>query len=379
MARFDWEKAQAALFKRTEGYAANVAAIYRVAFAQILDLVKNTELKDGVPFSFSAYGYTDEITPILRRMYSQVYQTIRGGVEKEWLNSNEHNDELVMAVFGDSVIDEPMFAKYFMRNQEAMNAFFARKTAGLSLSQKVWRYVGQYKDELENALDLAIGEGVPANRLAKDVQKYLNEPDRFYRRFRVRTGDNEDGTPKYGRIWKRRIYDYATQSYKWIDANPKDYHPGRGVYRSSYRNAQRLTRTETNIAYRTADYDRWQRLDFVIGIEVKLSNNHPACDICDDLKGVYPKDFKWTGWHPNCRCYQVPVLAKEDEVDAMVDNILDGEPPSDVECGGEVKEMPPQFNDWVSENGERIATAKDRGTLPYFLRDNMDATERALN
>lgn len=379
MARFDWKKAQAALFKRTEGYAANVAAIYRVAFAQIIEIVKKTELEEGEPFSFSAYGYTDEITPILRGMYSQVYQTIRGGVEKEWLNSNEHNDELVRAVFGDSAIDEPMFAKYFMRNQEAMNAFFARKTAGLSLSQKVWRYVGQYKDELENALDLAIGEGVPANRLAKDVQKYLNEPDRFYRRFRVRIGENEDGTPKYGRIWKRRIFDNASQSYKWIDADPKDYHPGRGVYRSSYRNAQRLTRTETNIAYRTADYDRWQRLDFVIGIEIKLSNNHPDCDICDDLKGVYPKDFKWTGWHPNCRCYQVPVLAKEDEVDAMVGNILDGEPPSDVACGGEVREMPRQFNEWVSENGERIATAKERGTLPYFLRDNMDATERALS
>ena len=29
----------------------------------------------------------------------------------------------------------------------------------------------------------------------------------------------------------------------------------------------RLTRTETNIAYRTADQDRWQRMDFVVGSE----------------------------------------------------------------------------------------------------------------
>ena len=44
---------------------------------------------------------------------------------------------------------------------EAMDAFFARKTGeeGLSLSQKVWRYTGQFKEELENCLDLAIGEG----------------------------------------------------------------------------------------------------------------------------------------------------------------------------------------------------------------------------
>lgn len=51
---------------------------------------------------------------------------------------------------------------------EAMDAFFARKTGeeGLSLSQKVWRYTGQFKEELENCLDLAIGEGTGANKLA---------------------------------------------------------------------------------------------------------------------------------------------------------------------------------------------------------------------
>ena len=38
----------------------------------------------------------------------------------------------------------------------------------------------------------------------------------------------------------------------------------------------------------TADYERWQQLDFVVGIRIELSNNHTLNDkkfhdICDEL------------------------------------------------------------------------------------------------
>lgn len=373
----DYKKLNSELFKRTEGYAANVGAVYRSALTEIINLVKGTELEAGKPFSFSEYGYSDEVTPILRSMYSRVYQIIRTGVEKEWLNANEHNDGLVKAIFGEHSIEDNHFARFFQRNMDAMKAFFARKTGtGLNLSQKVWKYTGVFKDELEDALDLAIGEGTPANRLATQIQKYLNDPDRFYRRFRVKIGENEDGTPKYGRVWKRRVYDAESGSYKWVDDDPRKYHPGRGVYRSSYRNAQRLARTETNIAYRTADYERWQQMPFVIGIEIKLSNNHPEPDICDDLKGIYPKTFKWSGWHPNCRCYQEPVLASPAELDKMLDNILDGSDPAGVDCANEVTAMPSAFRVWAKDNAERIDRATTAGTLPYFLRDNQELVEK---
>lgn len=376
----DYKKQQQELFKRTEGYAAEVRAIYLDALGEVINLVKGTELEDGKPFSFSEYGYSEEVTPILRNMYSRTYQTIRNGVEKEWILSNEHNDELVKGIFGEHSIEDHHFAKYFLRNKEAMDAFFARKTGeeGLSLSQKVWKYNGMYKEELENALDLAIGEGTPANRLATKIKSYLQEPDKFYRRFRVKIGEDENGNPIYGRIWKRRIWDKESESYKWVNDDPKKYHPGQGVYRSSYRNAQRLARTETNIAYREADFTRWQQLDFVVGVEIKLSNNHPVWDICDDLKGVYPKGFKWVGWHPNCRCYMVPVLAKEEELDQMLDKILNGEDPGTVETD-HPKEMPDQFQTWVKDNEERYAKAEAKGTLPYFIRDNKKAVEQILN
>lgn len=376
----DYKKQQQELFKRTEGYAAEVRAIYLEAMGEIINLVKGTELEDGKPFSFAEYGYSEEVTPILRNMYSRTYQVIRGGVQKEWLQSNEHNDELVKSVFGEHSIEDNHFARYFLRNKEAMDAFFARKTGeeGLNLSQKVWKYNGMFKEELENALDLAIGEGTPANRLATKIKGYLQEPDKFYRRFRVKIGEDENGNPIYGRIWKRRIWDKESESYKWVNDDPKKYHPGQGVYRSSYRNAQRLARTETNIAYRDADFTRWQQLDFVVGVEIKLSNNHPVLDICDDLKGVYPKCFKWVGWHPNCRCYMVPVLAKEEELDQMLDKILNGEDPGSVVTDSP-KDLPEQFQTWVKDNEERYAKAEEKGTLPYFIKDNKKAVEQILN
>lgn len=373
------KKLQKELFKRTEGYAVNVRNLYRDAMEQLINLVKGTELEDGKPFSFSEYGYGDEATAIFRSLYSRVYQEIRGDVEKEWMLSNTNNDELVKSVFGEHSIQDNHFARFFNRNKEAMNAFFARKTGdGLNLSQKVWRYTGQYREELENCLDLAIGEGIGANKLASKIQEYLQDPDRFYRRFRVKTGTDENGNPIYGRVWKRRVFDNESQSYKWIDDNPKKYHPGQGVYRSSYRNAQRLARTETNIAYRTADFERWQQLDFVVGIEIKLSNNHPHTDICDDLQGIYPKTFKWRGWHPNCRCYQVPVLATESEIDDMLDKILSEDTVDPMDSSQAVQEYPDEFKEWIKKNEERMEKAEAKGTLPYFVKDNKAGIEDVL-
>lgn len=371
---------QIELFKRTEGYAANVREIYRVYMNRLINLVKGVELEEGKPFSFSGYGYGDEATAIFREMYSSLYHEIRKDVENEWILSNNNNDDLVKSIFGESSIKSNLFARFFKRNKEAMDAFFARKTGeeGLSLSQKVWRYTGQFREELEDCLDLAIGEGTGANKLASKIQTYLQDPDRFYRRFRVKAGEDENGNTIYGRQWKRRVYDKESQGYKWIDDNPKKFHPGRGVYRSSYRNAQRLARTETNIAYRTADFERWEQLDFIIGYEIKVSKNHPHYDICDELAGKYPKAFKWTGWHPNCRCFMIPVLAGGDEIAEMIERIMAGED-REISQKQEIKEFPGSFSRWIRENEDRMNEAKTKGTLPYFIKDNPGAIKKILH
>jgi len=155
------------------------------------------------------------------------------------------------------------------------------------------------------------------------------------------------------------------------------YHPGQGVYRSSYKNARRLAATETNIAYRTADYERWQQLPFVVGIRVVLSNNHPEPDICDELsapvgstankgRGCYPKDFKFTGWHPHCHCHAESILKTEEEMAEDTRRILAGEEPA-TESSQTVDDVPQEFKDWIINNEPRIVKAN---RLPYFITDN---------
>lgn len=188
-----------------------------------------------------------------------------------------------------------IFHQLHLRILHALKAFQQRKAGGMNLSQRVWNLSEQYKTELEMALSAAIEPGTSAMELAADIKTYLNEPDKMFRRFRYK---DEEGN--WQRKWKQKFTD-ADGKVHFIDADPKAYHPGRGVYRSSARNAQRLTRTEINMAYRKAEQERWKSFDFVVGYEVKITQNGKHVeDICDCLKGKYRKDFKFLGWHPQC-------------------------------------------------------------------------------
>lgn len=103
-------------------------------------------------------------------------------------------------------------------------------------------------------------------------------------------------------------------------------------------------------------------MDFILGYEIKLSDSHPCHDICDDLKGRYPKDFKWTGWHPNDLCYVIPIIKSEEQF-----WLPQEERGND---NAEITDVPQGFKTWVTNNQDRIARAEKRGTLPYFVRDN---------
>ena len=60
----------------------------------------------------------------------------------------------------------------FARNQEALDSFFSRKDAhgGLNLSQKVWKYTGQLKEEMELALSASLGQGDSAATVSRHVR-----------------------------------------------------------------------------------------------------------------------------------------------------------------------------------------------------------------
>jgi len=113
---------------------------------------------------------------------------------------------------------------------------------------------------------------------------------------------------------------------------------------------------EINMAYRTADYERWQRNDSVVGIEIRLSNNHtlngkPFTDICDELAGKYPKTFKFTGWHPQCRCFAIPVMKTQEELKEDYRKIENGEE-TDNESVNKVKDVPENIINYVEKHPE---------------------------
>lgn len=327
-------------------YEKEIDRLYRQIVSQAAAM--GASLPDFNPdkiFSFDDYpALKRRAEKLLQKLRDGISSIVLNGIDAEWGLANEKNSELVRQVFGDNAdkMSPSEYRKYFSNNDGAREAFAKRKSDGLGLSDRVWKYTEQFRDEIELGLDIGIRDGLSADDMSRALRQYLKYPDKLFRRVR-----DEHGVLQLSR-------------------RAAAFHPGRGVYRSSYKNARRLAATETNMAYRTADWLRWQQFDFVVGIEVRLSNNHPVSDICDDLKGRYPKDFKFTGWHPLCRCYAVSVLKTDEEMAEDTRKILTGEQ-TDGESVNRVDDVPPGFKKWIEDNSDRIARAK---SLPYFIRDN---------
>lgn len=318
------------------------AAIKRIAQAAAPSLFDADPKKE---FHFEDFpALKKEMEALMQDLGSSLQANIEDGDQESWTLSNTKNDAMVDSIIGKKHLPKKVVQAWKHPHLEALNAFIARKEAGMNLSRRVWNLTQQFKSEMELALELGMGEGKSAAALSRDIRKYLVEPNKLFRRVRDKSG--------------------ALRLSKAAAA----YHPGQGVYRSSYKNALRMTATENNIAYRTADHNRWQALPFVIGIEIHISNNHPTEDICDLFDGKrFPKDFKFTGWHPWCRCYAVSVLASQEEMDAYTTAIMNGEDVSHWKFTGQVEKMPKEFSKWMKDNQARIENAT---SMPYFIKDN---------
>lgn len=281
----------------------------------------------------------------------EVNKRIAKGIDDAYLLSNEHCDEELYSYLGKDAkrVPQEIMERYLGANLPA-ESMFKRKGLGL-VSDRVWKDSERTIKHLELSIGDALSEGMSAEKLSRVIRQDLLEPNNLFRRVRNKHGELV------------------------LSRTAKTFHPGQGVYRSSYKNAMRLARTEINSAYRTADHERWKDMDFVLGIRISLSNNHtlngrPFYDICDELAGVYPKEFKFTGWHPQCRCLATTIL---EDNDSFYKRLLGG---GDAPKG--VKDMPMVFRKWEIENATRIIRSQARGTLPYFLRDNQRLMSQQL-
>lgn len=316
-----------ALNKRLAGYVLLVEQIYDELNLEAAKLALTTDYDGSKPFRFKDFPNTrDRVQKLKKKFVEELKAVIYSGTSKEWKQSNLVQDLLadkVLKAFGVKHRGKKERV-YYQVNSDALKAFQERKINGMGLSANLWNQAANYREELEYAISSAIQKGTSAVTLSKRLSKYLKDFPKLQKEYKQKFG-------------------------KAVDCHDCEY---RSI---------RLARSEINMSYRTAEQTRWQQMDFVVGYEIKLSAMHPGHDVCDSLAGKYPKDFKWTGWHPNDMCYVVPILSTEDEFWS-----------DSTTSVNEVKDVPESFKKWVNDNRERIDQAEKRGTLPYFVRDNKE-------
>lgn len=376
-------------YAQTERYSKQVERLLQTAAKELANKAQGANYDPNTVFSFNDLPATRrQAQGILTRLVSRIQHVVESGTASEWLAATYKNDAFLGDILRTSRLTKEEAEQYQARNLDALATFQRRKIGGLGLSQNVWRYAGDFINEVELAIDTALGEGTAAASLARTVRQHLQDPEQIFRRFRYELKDaegnpvlDEHGNPKFGKKWKRRVFDPDTGGFRWVDDDPNSYHPGRGVYRSSVKNAMRLARTEINMAYRESEYLRWQQLDFVVGFRVCLSNNHtcldskgkpqPFTDICDELAGDYPKTFKFVGWHPQCRCYVVPIMKDYDEYNEDRANrfkaIVRRQQYKSLPSRRTVRDVPANFRSYIDSIADR---AKGWKSQPYYIRDN---------
>lgn len=337
-------------YRETEAYAQAVQSLYDKATLAITRAAARGKIDPDKPFSFDMYpSVQKEMQRITEQLASNMQTVIETGSRKQWLFACQKNDGFLASIMDTSKLSKGQLKKMQDQNLDALSAFQSRKVEGMNLSQRVWKYVDQYKAQMEFALDVGLGEGRSADELSRDVRQNLREPNRLFRRVRDKRGNLV------------------------LSKNARAYHPGQGVYRSSYKNAMRLTRSEINMAYRESDYQRWQQLDFVVGFEIHRSNHEPLCkcDICSKLVGRYPKTFKFKGWHPQCMCYATPILMDEETFDANelgdLKAALHGTEYKHLQAKNAVSDVPDGFKAWVKDH---VEAQKGWASTPYFIKDN---------
>ena len=335
--------------------------LYGSTYQGVLQLAQvRRAIQAGQPFTFEPNRpETKALIKSLDALAAKTDRLLEDSVSLAWQKGEDSVTNACYSAFGRTQAGRNAVRAIADRAREDLRgrgvsagAFYTQKHGGLNISDRVWGNSLFAKQEIEEIIQQGILQGKSADEISRSVRGYLSNPSKLFRRVR----NKETGALELSKA-------------------AKNYHPGRGVYRSSYQNALRLARTEVNAAYRRAEWESYQNNPLITGYKIELSNNHTTTikgkkvalrDICDELAGEYPKSFQWTGWHPQCRCRMVPIFIKEGDfrsrIRALAAGKLDTWKPSNT-----VTEPPKAFTDWVADNADRLKAGKQ---MPYFIADN---------
>ena len=349
--------------RRREQLFRAIEQLIYTAYLQALSLPavrRAIEQKKDDFFFESNHTANRQVERVLGAMADRLNGLLLNGIRREWEFSKEVLEARVEAQLDPSTRDRMLRDRLRIdatqRSRLASADAFVREKQrdGLNLSGRVWNLAGNAKKEIEVILQNAIKEGRRGTEIAKDLRRFLIEPNKLFRRVR----NKETGALE-------------------LSAAAKAYHPGQGVYRSSYKNALRMARTELKAAQCEAAWQSAQTNPLIVGWEIRLSNNHttlrdgkpcPFHDMCDELQGVYPKAFRFRGWHPHCRCEMLPIIARPSDRKELYRRIFKGDAKERASWSPRaVEEVPQVFTDWVEKNRAR---ARGWRTLPRFIADN---------
>jgi hypothetical protein len=310
--------------------------IFNKVAAQFAALSSDPNAKFTRSFKFNGV-INNKIDIIIESFQKEALNLTELEIEKTWSLSNDKNDTIVKdyikTIGGIKAAQE---AKWFMPNIPALKAFINTKHDTGTLSDAVWRVAEQVRDEMRIHLGIGLANGDSADVISRRIRQYLQNPEALFRRIR----------DKNGRL-------VASQAMI-------DNAPGQGVYNSAFKNAMRVARTNTNMSYLYSDNLRWNEIDMVIGVSIKVSAQHHIIDICDSCEGTYPKDFKFIGWHSQCMCHAVPIMSSKENFR----DYLDGKADLDTT---QITDYSDEFKNYVKDNYERYSNYK---SVPCWIQDN---------
>jgi len=171
---------------------------------------------------------------------------------------------------------------------DAVRALFRRPLDGIELSARVWDVHKASITQIRRLIAKGYLYGEPSYSIAQQVRRML------------------------------LISDSDMRTKKW-KAFFKEHPPGRGVYKSAYKNTERIIRTEMNNAFRLAQSEYAKSRAWIIGEKWHRVAGAIECPECDtyasqDLyglgSGVYPGGEIPIS-HPQCLCFLTDVIKRD--------------------------------------------------------------------
>jgi hypothetical protein len=165
-------------------------------------------------------------------------------------------------------------SKWIKARQALLTKITKKNLAGLNPSERVWELTNRAEMDLKRIVTNGISQSENPAVIARRIRKYIS--------------------PTVEKASKLGV------------------EPGPGVYRSPYRNAMRLARTEMAKTYVKAQARFAKDKPWVAGAKITLSKIHSVADECDELAAMDPMSVEeaesYLPAHPHCGCSITPII-----------------------------------------------------------------------